>query len=277
MKEFEQFRFIHSGIEYLFKWAKRNQIIEQMPPELASKINEYFNLVLSGNIPNDIFNNPVIQRCSKFRIKHLKRGTQPKIAQNLIEQGKIMPFSCNMKTPSMELNNFLPLLEITQTTFQEYEKLGYVDYKPSHDEVLARILLSYDNALSTEVPVWTRKKSTLEQFIVVDEPSTAFSCDFIHSLTGHIDLLIWDSTLNCFIVADYKPEGHFLRSLPQVAIYALILQKNLHLDQIMCISFNKDEGWLYNPHLLYTDIEMNLKENGNPPLKWRRIARSFKK
>ncbi len=282
-QNFKQKRFIHNGMEYVFKWAKKQFVLEQMPPDIGMKITNYFNIIAQGVVPIDLFNNPFILRCSKFRVKNLQRGAQRKISQYLIENSRIFPIVRKSNNQSInkltEQNSaFLnSILEITEKTFVSYWEQGYNDYKPSHDEVLSSILLQHDGALSVEVPVWTRKKSSLEQFLVKNSENEPFSCNFVYSLTGHIDLLLWDSSTQCFIVADYKPEGYFLRSLPQVAVYALILQKNLELPKILCLSFNKDEAWLYSPQILIEDINPMLEQYGNPSLKWRKIVKSFYK
>ena len=59
---------------------------------------------------------------------------------------------------------------------------------------------------------------------------------------------------NVVKVVDYKPEGKFIFSLPQVATYGLLIKKILKLGQIKCISFNKAEAWEYDPELLLKDI-----------------------
>lgn len=267
----------------MFKWSKRQYVIDQMPSEIAEKISNYFELIAGGKIPIDLFNNPFIQRCSKFRIKNLHRGAPKQIYEHLIHTERIIPIVIDsgeehrQNLPgNLEQFDFIQkILIITENIFRNYQEKGYTDYHPSHDEILTAILLHHEGALSIEVPVWTRKKSCLEQFVVSDNPNEGFDCDFSQSLTGHIDLLLWDSSSQCIIVADYKPEGYFLRSLPQVAIYGLILQKNLNLPRILCLSFNKDSAWLYSPHILFEDINPILSQYGNPKLSWRNIARKF--
>ena len=276
MDDYQKIRFEHNRIEYVFKWAKKRDVIAQIPIESAKKITEYFQVISQKNIPHDLFNNPRILRCSSFRIKHLHRGAQTEIKLSLIEQNKIIPFTISTVNKSPELSHVCSLIEITKKVFLEYENQGFLDYKPSHDDILTQILLTHDFTLSTEVPVWTRRKSSLEQFIISKDSKPLFNCQFPHSITGHIDLLMWDPHEKCLIIVDYKPEGYFLRSLPQVAIYGLILQNNLQLEKVLCVSFNKDEGWLYDPRILLSDINGAISLYGNPPLKWRKIIKAFK-
>ncbi|MFX0146506.1 MAG: hypothetical protein ACFE8E_02030, partial [Candidatus Hodarchaeota archaeon] len=77
------------------------------------------------------------------------------------------------------------------------------------------------------------------------------------AITGHIDLIqIQDNTIK---VIDYKPEGNFMYSLPQVATYGLLLKSVLNIDHIRCISFNKSCAWEYDPNILLSDIKEYLK------------------
>ena len=74
--------------------------------------------------------------------------------------------------------------------------------KPNHEHVLKHILREDDKSLATEIPIWTKNPK---------------------SVTGHIDLLRNDG--NVIQVVDYKPEGNFVRSIPQVAYYGFIIKK----------------------------------------------------
>ena len=75
-----------------------------------------------------------------------------------------------------------------------------------------------------------------------------------HYLTGHIDLILFINDI--IYVCDYKPEEtpipettrlpySFMRSIPQVASYALVLKNLFNIDNIMCITFNKSGAWIY--------------------------------
>lgn len=70
-------------------------------------------------------------------------------------------------------------------------------------------------------------------------------------LTGHIDLL--RICPECIEVVDYKPEGNFLRSMPQVAVYSYLLDScypTLRFEDLRCVSFNEKEAWIYSPEVL---------------------------
>ncbi len=67
----------------------------------------------------------------------------------------------------------------------------------------------------------------------------------IDYLSGHVDFMFYFN--NSLYICDYKPEFRdriFLKSLPQVASYGLILLKILNIQnlKIKCITFSKNHG-----------------------------------
>ncbi len=101
--------------------------------------------------------------------------------------------------------------------------------KDKHLQVQDYLLKNDEAAIAMEVPVWS---------------------GFLR-LTGHIDLIrIRDERIE---IVDYKPEGRFLRSMPQVAVYSYLLDScypNLQLENMKCVSFNESEAWMYSPSIL---------------------------
>jgi len=101
--------------------------------------------------------------------------------------------------------------------------------KNRHLQVQDYLLKNDPAAVAMEVPVWS---------------------GFLR-LTGHIDLIrIRPEWLE---VVDYKPEGNFLRSMPQVAVYSYLLDScypTLKLEDMRCVSFNEREAWIYSPAVL---------------------------
>ena len=86
---------------------------------------------------------------------------------------------------------------------------------------------------------------------------------------------MYDFAHNRLIIADYKPEGYFIKSLPQVAVYGLLLKRILKFDDVFCLSFSKEQAWLYNPDILKEEIEDYIKIYGNPNLYWRKIIKNL--
>ena len=70
-------------------------------------------------------------------------------------------------------------------------------------------------------------------------------------VTGHVDLV--RLCPDYIEIIDYKPEGNFLRSMPQVAVYSYLLDScypTLKLERMRCVSFNENEAWSYSPEVL---------------------------
>ncbi|MHA1583645.1 MAG: PD-(D/E)XK nuclease family protein [Promethearchaeota archaeon] len=268
-----QRKFNHKGLIYEFKFAKRIEVLSKMPELLQTPLTDFFTRILNDEIPYDLFESQYVSRCSSFRVKGLQRGSQKKISEKLIEDhfvGYISPEDPNYT----EYPDFIKhLINATREIYQEHEDRGYVDYKPSHEQVLTKILLENENALTIETPVWTRKPGRLTDFIQLSDSKVNLNFIFKKSITGHIDLLMFDPDDQSLIVVDYKPEGHFLRSLPQVAIYGLILKRILRWDNLKCISFRKEDAWLYDPEILRTEIEKLIQQNKNPDLPWRKFVK----
>ena len=259
--------FNHNGIKYEFKWAKREAIINNMPVRISKPLILFFNQIYNKDLPHYLFNNPKIHRCSKFRIKGLKRGIRKEISDILIEREKIIPFTIENYQQFNIPSSIAQILSQTEEVFADYENLNY---KPSHDEVLSYILLRNNNAISVETPVWTRKQASLTDYLKKND-HLKFTCKV--SITGHIDLLLYNPKNLGLIVCDYKPEGYFLLSLPQVATYGLLLKRILRISEITCISFKRDLAWVYNPDILPTEIENLLKKFGDPILAWRNMIK----
>jgi len=260
---------------YEFKWEKRQEVLAQMPGFLRLRVETYFNQVLAGNIPHFLFDSNKVIRCSTFRVKGLKHGAQVEISRKLVESGLVIEFSPE-GTNSVKIDENLKMLpNLVQETYDEYASAGYKNYKPDHDAVLSWILLNDEGALSIETPVWVQKQRSLVDFMKKENPDELLSFTFRKSITGHIDLLLYDPSDQCLVIADYKPEGHFLRSLPQVASYGLMLKRIMQLKQVKCISFRKEDAWIYDPEIIRTHFEKYLVDYGNPELSWRSLLRAL--
>jgi hypothetical protein len=81
--------FNHQGIEYTFRWNKDRFERKGLVSILDGQLDAYYRKVLAGNIPDALFNDPNIMRCSRFRLKGLERGAVPKIRDQLIERDLI--------------------------------------------------------------------------------------------------------------------------------------------------------------------------------------------
>jgi len=217
--------FYHQNIKYAFNWNKKHHqnklLTSNENLNEFKKLQTYFKKVFQGAIPNNIFNDKNTARVSQFKIKGLKIAFLRSFSKELMRKGKIKKYGSEAKLP-----------DYAQKVYESYKE-NQIYKKPGHDPVLKNILIKDKDAIAIEVPIW--KKINEKSF-----------------LTGHIDLIqIKDNQIK---VIDYKPEGNFMLSLPQVSIYGLLFKKLIKLHDVICISFNKDEAWEYKPELLLTDI-----------------------
>ena len=218
----------HQRCQYTFKWVKyRHTAIHD---DQSRILHQYLTKIAKSQYPKEHFNNNNVQRISQFRLNRLKRGKVAEIGKTLIREGHI--------TETLSIHK---LTKIAKHLFAEH--VNAQKRKPSHDDIQTRILEEDQHAIAMEVPVWGEPPVTPEV------------------VTGHIDLLrIIDDTL---YVVDYKPENRFMPSVPQVAFYGLLLQKNLNLKEIKCASFSNTKIWEFQPDILNTIQEILLEHNIN--------------
>ncbi|MHA2266617.1 MAG: hypothetical protein ACXAB8_02370 [Promethearchaeota archaeon] len=181
----------------------------------------HFKRVYDGTIPNKLFNSRTLPRISQFKIKGIKSTFIRAFSKKLIRSDKVKYYDSNSKLPMH-----------TQKVYEIYRE-NRIPGNPGHEPILKNILIKDKNSIAIEVPVWNETESK--------------------RITGHIDLIqVENDTVK---VIDYKPEGNFLFSLPQVAMYGFLLQSKLNIKNLKCISFNKEEAWEYEPTILLSDIK----------------------
>jgi hypothetical protein len=224
--------FVHAGIKYSFNWNQKNHHIFE-DRTTGHQLFKYLTQISNNQVPHDLFNNVALQRISRFKITGGPRGMCSHFGQKLVEEGKIARLGAN--------NDYSKL---ARKVIQNYRTSGFSN-KPGHEPVLKYLLINHKNTIACEVPVWRLPPN---------------------SITGHIDLLlIADDDV---IVVDYKPEGNFMRSLPQVAFYGYLLGKNLTLENVTCISFNEKEAWKYSPQILVDGLNVLLEKYQQVSIPW---------
>ena len=93
---------------------------------------------------------------------------------------------------------------------------------------------------------------------------------FFNIITGHIDILAYNTKFNEFLILDIKPEGteEIFKSIPQLTAYGFLLKwliikfcKNRCLDisflniiKIKCVGFNNEIAWKFDPFLVFNNI-----------------------
>ncbi|MHA2397430.1 MAG: hypothetical protein ACXADU_00895 [Promethearchaeota archaeon] len=217
--------YIHQNIPYAFNWNKvhHKEIYTQITSnrEELNNLKEHFKLVYKGLIPNNLFNSRELPRVSQFKIKGIKTAFIRSFSKKLIRTGKIKSFDSSSRLP-----------QFVQKVMENYRENQFPG-EPGHEPILKNILIKDKSSIAIEVPIWKEAPNKL--------------------ITGHVDLVqVEDGVVK---VIDYKPEGNFLLSLPQVAIYGYLLKSKLKINNLKCVSFNKNEAWEYNPSLLASDIK----------------------
>jgi len=230
--------YVHQNIPYAFNWNivhHKRKLAQTGPNRDEFRIlGSYFKKVYQGTIPNDLFNQRGLPRVSQFKIRGLKPAFMVSFSKSLIREGKIEVHDSNSKLP-----------RFVNDVFETFKK-SQIGKKPGHEPILKNILIRDENSVAIEIPIWKQINNLF--------------------ITGHIDLIqIEDDIVK---VIDYKPEGNFLLSLPQVATYGLFIKKLFNLHKIKCISFNKKEAWEYVPEILLTDVRNYLISQRINERKW---------
>ncbi|GAG83098.1 unnamed protein product, partial [marine sediment metagenome] len=87
---------------------------------------------------------------------------------------------------------------------------------------------------------------------------------------GHIDLIqVIDDTV---FVVDYKPDEtpivssskmyeSFINSITQVGSYGLLVKSEFKIEKLLCITYNKEGAWLYEPEIILKEVSEFLKKN----------------
>ena len=219
--------FYHQNIKYSFHYHKKRLNNLDQLNESYERLKHFFMEVYEGKIPNDMFNMKKNPRISRFKLKGINKAFLRSYSKKLIRAGEIKQLDSN------KLSNY------AKNVYKTY-KANEIGKKPGHDPVLKNILINDEKSIAIETPIWKRKNG---------------AC-----LTGHIDLI--QVSPKYIKIVDYKPEGNFLYSLPQVASYGLIFKSVFEYDNIKCISFNKNEAWEYDPELLIrNDLKQYLKNH----------------
>lgn len=227
--------YVHQNIRYSFNWNlkrhkyKLNKLnFNSSPREELKRLGSFLKKVYQGQIPNELFNNKEIPRVSQFKIIGLKRGFLTSFSKKLIRAGIIKKYDSDTK-----------LSKYAHKVYEIYTENQFKK-KPGHNPILKNILIKDKDSIAIEIPIWMNSN---------------YNC-----ITGHIDLIQFDN--NVVKVIDYKPEGNFLASMPQVATYGLLIKKLLKLNHLKCNSFNRFGAWEYDPIILITHIKEFLINQG---------------
>ncbi|MBY9006902.1 MAG: helix-turn-helix domain-containing protein [Candidatus Lokiarchaeota archaeon] len=221
--------------------------------------------VLRQDFPNFILNNiKEYPRVSEFdnKLTKIDKKTKEEFIDHFREKYVVLinlPIKGKNKLDKFDklvLKAILELIEYSQNEYYNQNQLWSV--WPKHGFVTSRILYKSKYAVASETPIWIY--SDTEQ----------------KYLTGHVDLImIIDGVV---YVCDFKPNysnntkpasKNFINSIPQVAIYGLIIKKNFNIENLYCITFNKESAWVYNPCTVINEVTKFLhRHNQNIKQSW---------
>jgi hypothetical protein len=236
---------VYKWHQLLFRWNRAN-FSKISNFNLKTRLGVLFDKIESGDYDYDMFEirNP---SCSDFQI-HASRGSplretylEPHV-EFLIENKTVL--TGDESYLGKTLIGYINLAEdyYRKNFSEKNHEIFSNENNISHDILQVFIMKNNENIISTVVLVWLR----------INDPSLEENY-----ISGHIDFLIYYNGI--LYICDYKPDKrdkNFLRSLPQVSYYALLLGEFLNFPdlKIKCITFNKYQAWEYDPFRLFTYV-----------------------
>ncbi len=231
-------RYIGPKVQNLEKLGSNPKLKEHL--DFISKYGNFPDKVLEGyhEYPRISDFNKQFRHIEKVeKIKFIKRMLSTKIIN------KINPKDCQAH------KSICSIIELSRNNHYSPSDILPTHNSPSHEAVLDKILEKNIDSIGTEIPVWS---------LFIDK-----------YLTGHIDLILCINDI--IYVVDYKPEEtphissrisySFIRSIPQVSSYALVLEREFSIKNIKCITFNKEGAWIYNPNVALEEFNEFIKKN----------------
>ena len=225
----------HGSLIFNFRINEKN-LSRIQDLALRTKLSNYLKMIIKGNYPKYLFDDPNTPSGS---ILYLKGNVREKLSMDIIRNRLLTKLQVEKKLMKHNSGLFFQFSEIAKFMYQEYStKFGTI---PNHDPILSS-LVKTENIIGIEVPVWKKLPN-----------GTYF--------TGHTDLLaISNDTL---IVADYKPtENEIFKSIPQICAYAYMIKQRLGFPtftKILCVGFSKDVAWSFDPNILEKEILQFIK------------------
>lgn len=211
-----------------------------------------------GTFPDRIINN--YKNCTRIsdfggKISNIEpKEAKYNFARYLVNTNKIkiiFPEDCQ------EYEFICKLLELSKNKYYKKEafinpqtRAQYTHASAGHDYVLSKIMNQDENSVGVEVPIWKKHGNSY--------------------LTGHIDLIqVIDDTV---FVVDYKPDEtpivssskmyeSFINSITQVGSYGLLVKSEFKIEKLLCITYNKEGAWLYEPEIILKEVSEFLKKN----------------
>lgn len=215
-------------------------------PELVEHLEYVYKL---GNFPEEILEGyHEFPRISKFnnQFRFIKNREKRAFIKKMISKGFIKvidPSDCYAD------KSVRYLIEFSKNKYYTPSEIYPSHGSPRHESVLNMILEKDPYSIGMEIPIWIWHED--------------------HFLTGHIDLILYIDGI--IYICDYKPEEtpntdttrlsySFMRSVPQVASYALVLKYLFGIEGIKCVTFNKKGAWIFEPKLTLNKLNEFIKK-----------------
>ncbi|TKJ25279.1 MAG: hypothetical protein CEE42_07965 [Promethearchaeota archaeon Loki_b31] len=243
--------------EQFFNFLYLPDKMTSFPTEIKNRLEKYFEYLLTTEDQTlGIYNtDSKVFSCSDFQIKYLQRGHLRDVYFELIDDEFIKEVSLDSDDLPPYFKNLFNKTEIIERYMVESEELN----RDRHDRLEKLLLNDLDNVFAIEPPVFNKSVS----------------------IAGHIDFLSFSFRTERFRlqISDYKPvdagrEYEFVKSLPQLCMYALLLNRILNVtdsDLLECVMFNKHKAIIFKPNLIKVLPEIlaphyNLARFGQDPI-----------
>ncbi|MFX1477154.1 MAG: hypothetical protein ACFFCI_03380 [Promethearchaeota archaeon] len=210
------------------------------------KFHNYFgcsNFCFRGSIESNVSSSYLLRKrndLSKFNIIS-KNGA---LGKKLIEE---------LKKSKEYYHNLLKYKPGQYSDF--FSASGSLNHEPLLTYLLFRSKLN--NVIAKETFIWAKVDRKILE---------------VDYLTGHIDLIAVKE--NLIYIIDYKPNcKNFLKYMPQVGMYGLLLKKRINNPNIKvkCLMFNEKNSCLFDPTILFSELhylsrELDEKYNSFSPI-----------
>ena len=235
---------------------------------------------------SQFYYNILVKQVGKTNLQHLMEA----LTQVITESDILAPIGSNLIARiSRERSDALTALDSIDALIDPYslisddEQLIHISGAKKLLIVLNRMMhLVEGDPRHDDIMPFLFQDTLLKKFLLANEMSLWFKNEKTQKLiTGHLDnLLLIDGAL---YVMDYKPgdenyphstklTDHLFQSIPQVASYALMLERMLGLKSstipVYCVSYNSKGAYIYKPTILSTISTLFQETHLKPQATW---------
>jgi predicted transcriptional regulator len=222
--------------EQFFNFLYLPDKMTNFPTKIKARLEKYFEyLITTTDQTLGIYDTDLkVFSCSDFQVKYLKRGHLRHVYFELIDDKFIKEVSLDSDDLPPYFKHLFNKTELIESYMIESEEPN----RDRHYRLEELLLNDIDNVFAVEPPVFNKSVS----------------------IAGHIDFLSFKLETEKFRlqINDYKPveagrEYEFVKFLPQLCMYALILNRTLNFtdsDLLECVMFNRYKAIIFKPNLI---------------------------